>query len=459
MGKEKLNKLKNNVLEIFIGGRGGDAKSKIIIIKRCFYLKSHDDYGRIKKIDIGKILWKEKFSENTEQKIEQLDEFVRKINNTIHGHSLGKIVNNSIPFYIKIDGDFLKPICDIEQIKIERFKDLSVSRRKPINHYWMKGNLAPDINEGFNIDDIKIVVENELQEFSKDIEKKIKENIPNWVSSSDPNDWLPYPGPTYGLSKINSIRTPNKVKLEFYLRPTNYFTFLHTQKDYESEKKKKSKKLEGLNVQKPIREFSHSLSPVAFLVVNDGTAEWAVFAKRKISDKLGTGRDMTGLPICVTLKREPTPKEKEYLVEGFKKKGLQDNQITALIEPYEMDSNLFINALIRGAKFELDLDISKEDVKILAYGLDTRRYLYSVIAFASKEMRFQEIRIGAKDISLFGDEQFEHLKPVLFNPESIYEFLYKHKENEICPTTAMAAYYACLHRFEKKEVAKYFELK
>jgi hypothetical protein len=489
--EDKFEELKRKVLEKVNAGkprRPPETRDKIIdvvfeLLSTNKKLKDGVDKIKIREIDIIRETWGQNLSKDKiKLKTKQLSEYLVRINNAVHGDKPSVLVNEDIPLYLKKSGNFLILFLNIEEIRLERAIYFNKRGKNKIDKYWAEGvhfnydkydNNKPIINIRFEEidyskvsdalqDAIKVnsVKNKEIdsKEVASPINEKTKKNINNWKADPNPNSWVPYPGPTFGVKEINFTDIYRSKRVEFVLYPTNYFKFLAAQEWY----KKFIKKYSSLDVHKPIVEISHSISPVGFLIVKDGNDKYAIFAKRTSSNKLGTGQGIMGLPICVTLRREPFPDERKILDEGFKLKGLENKDIKELIE-HDSDKKrpLFIEALIRGAKTELGIEnIDENNIKILAYGLDMQRYLYSVIAIVEIDFQKDEVEIRSQQ-SEFGKIQYDDgkkraLKPILYNSKTIADFLRNLKTSERCPTTMMAAYYACLHSFGSEEVAKHF---
>ncbi len=261
----------------------------------------------------------------------------------------------------------------------------------------------------------------------------------------------PYPGTTYGIYKFESGTSAKKDNLSFHLRSTDYFNFLEIQKHLTTNKKNYEKKF---NACKPFPEISHSISPTALLIVEDGEKEFAVFAERSSSDRIHTGVELIGLPICPTPRREP----EENIKNLFKEKEadeelLVDDKMEKKAKT--MDGAFFINVLKRGAKEELGIELRDDKIKILAFGLDTERYLFNIIAIARKKMSILEIE-PKKHLTFHGKRQYLNLPYIDFTPRAICKYLLKIQSKHQCPTTHMAAYYALCHCFELGDVYEAF---
>ena len=241
--------------------------------------------------------------------------------------------------------------------------------------------------------------------------------------------------------------------ISFHLRPTNSFNFLEVQRHL-SENLARSR--ERFDACKPYPKISHSISPTIFLILEEDKNRYAVFAERFSSDRIHTGANLFGLPICRTPRRAP----EKFLMEKFKRKIRQEkneNVPKKLLqddrekdkegkEVKHMNGTYFKNVLMRGAKEELGVKLTKNKIKFLAFGLDTERYLFNVIAFASIKMRRDDLDAQRQNTD-DGGRQYFRLHYKAFNPKSICEFLSKISPEKRCPTTHAAAYYACCHSF------------
>jgi hypothetical protein len=236
--------------------------------------------------------------------------------------------------------------------------------------------------------------------------------------------------------------------MEFFLRPTDYFKFMAVQ-EYLS-KYKEDHSTDFIHCQ-PDPKISHSISPTAFLVVKDGNRAFTVFVERHSSKTLGTGQGLIGLPICSTPKREPINEERKNL---NKEKKPRNESFTGDTE----DNKFFLNALIRGANDELGIGkfLEEKNVKFLAFGLDTHRYLFNLIAIIKVEMAINKLKSRAF-FTPSGKSQFRLLPPVPFNPNSVTKFFAKIDPSDQCPTTHMAAFYALCHCFDEETAIKCFK--
>ena len=473
LNTDDLKELKSKVIAKFPKGTvGHPPDTRITLIECCFNPLLRDEKGRIQELIIIEILWgedlpkikekrgKDAYEKKLEQKIKkQLPDLIKKVNNVIHGKDPNFPVNKGILFNIKKSGKYVIPIFnDAKLIVIERENYFGIGTWKQIENDWLEGYYFGNNKPSMGSLTIKINYEDYKKEGKKswltdNIKNKRKEDYKNWIIDEESKSMIHYPGPTYGVLRINSDDFMGDTNVEFVLYPTDHFYFLAAQEEYELKKPKHDE----LEVHDPIPKFSHSISAVGFLVVKKRNKKYAIFAKRSTSAKLGTGAGKIGLPICVTPRRKPSSEEKKDLMEGFQCKGISKKNIRKLLRSEPENSNLFFNALIRGAEEEVGIEITKNDIKILAYGLDTQRYLYSVIAFIEIEMPTKEIEIRSTQ-SVFGGIQYEKdgIEHVLFRTKAIADFIKKLDKSEFCPTTAKAAYYACFHCYGAEEVATHF---
>ena len=122
------------------------------------------------------------------------------------------------------------------------------------------------------------------------------------------------------------------------------------------------------------------------------------------------------------------------------------------------DNKFFLNVLIRGANDELGIGkfLEEKNIKFLAFGLDTHRYLFNLIAIIKVEMPINKLESRAF-FTPSGKSQFRLLPPVPFNPNSVTKFLAKIDPSDQCPTTHMAAFYALCHCFDEETAMKCFK--
>jgi hypothetical protein len=464
-----IKELKRKVFEKFPtkGKRGAPPDTRRNILKGVFKFLDNDQPEIPKRYLIREAWSDDQSAKNLKLKMKQLPDYLTKINIVIHGDDPNLLVNEDIPLYLKDSGKNVTALCnDIKAIKIERAKYFNKKGRNKISRYWLKGVVFNYNKGGIRRPKIKIDYEdfistensrkgNKISDNFKKIKEIRKKNFEKWKEDTKRGSWLSYPGPTYGVLRINSSNVLGHIEVQFVLHPSDFFYFLAAQEIYRLPRKPVKKQF----ISDPNPELSHTIGAAGFLIVKKGNTKYAIFAKRSTVEELGTGKGIMGLPICVTPRRKPSPKEKKDLDKGFKCKGFSKTQINKLLKPDRKKGNLFINAIKRGAKEELKINnLSENDIKILAYGLDTQRYLYNVIAIIEKDMQASDIEIGY-DKSFFGDFQYETsgIEPILFEPEPIADFIRRLSKSEYCPTTQMAAYYVCLHKFGREAVDIHFK--
>jgi hypothetical protein len=236
----------------------------------------------------------------------------------------------------------------------------------------------------------------------------------------------------FALFKVKTPIYPRKIEL--VLKTTNYFNFLAVQ-EYLKEFREKIKIIDVL---KPIPGISHSISPAALLIIKDKGIEQAIFVERSKDKLLGTGKGLVGLPIDNTPIRKPTEEEEQRL----KDLGIE------VPDPDKEDDSLFFNRLIRGAFYECNININLEEIKILSFGLDTKRYLYNLIGIIKKNFTFEQLKNNIKN------KQFKRLIPIPFFPKNIIRFIQDIPEDKCCPTTQAAAILALCQRFGRNEINK-----
>ena len=307
---------------------------------------------------------------------------------------------------------------------------------------------------GFEVDDIQVITAKELVPIPRDI-MDIRQNIrDNWKKLKEKNEEHPWPGFSYGLFSFTEDRSvlSERQTLSLSLHQTDYFKFLAVQEVLKKHNKI-SQKYDSLTRNDdshfifdeliPVPWLSQSISPTIVFIARDNKKEVAIFTKR--SSRVGTGNNLIALPIDESPRRQPTPEE---LAEF----DLDEDPSAS----YDNLDGLFYNALIRGAKEELGIVLQKENIKILAFGLETNRYMYSLLGIARTDFTLNYLRnsiIKAKDYRL----EYKYPYCVPFTPESVYRFFANQKRDMLCPTTQFAAYYALCHCFEENRVAELFE--
>ncbi|GAB6909944.1 hypothetical protein JCM12296A_57920 [Desulfosarcina cetonica] len=431
-------------------------KTRIAIIEACFNGSLIDKKGRIDQDVLIERIWGTNISsEDKERKRKKgLSALIMKVNKEIHKKGKDDIDDENIPFYIRKENEYVIPCFDIQIINKQLDKRAKRRTGDKIKRDWLEGLYFGQVDVNCEIT-VSHIGSGKADDWLEEPVKYRRDKLfRDWLSNPE---WKYYPGPSYGVYGTKARHIHGRLSLEFQLFPTDYFYFLATQEEYEARKNKISREID---VNRPIPQFAHSISPAALLVVRDGSERYAIFAKRKGSLCLGTGEELMGLPICVTPRRAPSLEEMTYLSTVFKKEGLGEDDIKDILRPDSVEDdlysiNFFINPLIRGAKMELGIDeLSKESIDFIAYGLDSQRYLYSLIAFVEIEMPLSELELSHIN-SLSASTQHE-LIHVRFNPDAIAEFIKGLKKSEYCPTTQMAAYYACVHCFDAAEVARSF---
>jgi hypothetical protein len=395
--------------------------------------------------------------------IKWLGEIRKKINKAIHGDAPNHHINEDIPFYIKNQKSnkknfFVTIFFDLDRIKEAREYDegrIGIDKKSVVirdcisAHHktifgtreleWMTGYVAKDIKRGIEIDKIKVIFEDGEQAANKEITDSQKKRFDAW--SSKESFEYPYPGPTFGLNKFVWNDLNHGDDISFHLRKTDFFTFLEVQK-YLTKEQKRSEKM--FNACKPSPEISHSISPTAILIVEDGKNLYTVFAQRSPLSSVHPGFQLIGLPICPSPRRKPEGK----LMELLQKKNARQEILKGDNENYEkiLDGKYFVNILKRGGREELGIELSDDNIKILAFGLDTKRYLFNIIAVARIKMRISDLK-AKKHFTFSGNRQYVDLPHKPFNPKLICELLSKISPENRCPTTHAAAYYACCHSF------------
>jgi hypothetical protein len=393
----------------------------------------------------------------------------RFINDKIHGADPDDKINEQCLFYIKSEGRFLYPIFfDFDKI-IEAWRDDIKKRRRKEKLFvirdfysysshmrtqfgtraleWMTFYAAKDLKCGIDVDNIKIFFNEEEQSVPEKIKESKQNKFDNYLSKTKIE--YPYPGPTYGLSNFEFDDATSADNITFYLQPTDYFNFLEVQDYLSNNRTVLEEKIYGRD---PVPEFSHSISPTALLLVNDGGTEFAVFAKRTSSDSIHTGAELIGLPICPTPRRKPEGRLMEFFKSKKARKELMEGDDKKNVT---MDGSYFVDILKRGAMEELGINLSEDNITILAFGLDTERYLFNIIAIARIEMRIKDLK-ARKHLTFSGNRQYLDFPKEPYNPEAICEYLSKISPENRCPTTHMATYYALCHDFDVERVAEAF---
>jgi hypothetical protein len=265
----------------------------------------------------------------------------------------------------------------------------------------------------------------------------------------------PWPGCTYSIQSIatNQDRITESLKLHFRFNPTDYFTFLAVQNNLDRRflrdeqghlQSLRERFLPELNPRSPSPELAQSVSATILLLVNEGKKQLALIAKRSSDEALATGRSCYVLSVNETPRRRPTEQEIKLL----------ENVPPDRIKPDSPRPNPFFNALVRGAREELGIKLSKEAITLFTLGLEPARYMYVLIGLAETDMSKKYVQRSfqtARDATL----EYAGFHFVPFTPEDIYDFMVRFgpwgSEAEV------GLYQALIFKFGNERVQNVFE--
>ncbi|MEW6664154.1 MAG: hypothetical protein AB1512_02890 [Thermodesulfobacteriota bacterium] len=261
-----------------------------------------------------------------------------------------------------------------------------------------------------------------------------------------------WPGTTFGIQSFAEQRTAltERIRLYFTLRPTDYFTFKAIQDNLDKKVVKddfgqpqtlRERYLSDINPFVPVPEMAQSISATVLLLCEKDGRQIALLARR--SKRVATGRDVFVLSINETPKRRPTPEELKFL-EDVPKHRLEPDTNRA--------PNPFFNALRRGAKEELGIELPKKAFKVLTFGLEPRRYMYVLIGIAETKLTPENLMqafSAAKDASL----EYAGFYFVDFIPEAIYDFM---RGKEWGSEAELGLFHALIHKHGYDRVQRVF---
>jgi hypothetical protein len=105
---------------------------------------------------------------------------------------------------------------------------------------------------------------------------------------------------------------------------------------------------------------------------------------------------------------------------------------------------------VRGAKEELGLTVSKNDVKFLGFGVDEQYYQWNIIGLLQCKETTEEI-LEQRSRGISGKWELEQLVFVPFKIEPILKII---KEEKMWSTAKVALYWSLVFEYSKRMVDK-----
>lgn len=319
-------------------------------------------------------------------------------------------------------------------------------------------NCIVDLKEGLTKEDIKISFINDPidqpKEIIQDRLKRLENREIELRAGRRPPEQIPWPGPIFSIDSFWEDRSPitEHTTMHLVLRPTDYFTFMAVQNaikntifkdEYGRPQSLGEKYLKDYSPFVPIPMLAQSISGTVVLICYDNGKPFTLLAKR--SSRVATGRNVYVLAINETLRRQPNREEMIFL----------ENVPQEKLEP-DLDSNgnpCIFQAIVRGAKEEIGINLSPESIKLFSFSLETDRYQYVFVGIADTNLTINQIKNAfqeAKDKPLEYTDMFF----VPFTPEDIYEFMRTHPHWG--PEAEIGLYLALIHKYGSERIQKLF---
>ncbi|MBU0514199.1 MAG: hypothetical protein KJ621_05450 [Proteobacteria bacterium] len=416
------------------------------------------DYGLLKSFGSLELYWKKHF-QNKGRKYTFVENIKPRslIEKTVNKHILPELFS----FRYSKKSTRLR-FGDAATTIILPYDELTEDRIVLIDHSRLGDEFIPwipcvrNIEEGIGKNQIHVAVVNEWIKLPDEL-RKIRDKI--WMRREvalSRGEEYPWCGTTYGLNSFTESRgsISERPQLNLVLRPTDYYTFMAVQeamnepifRDQQGRPiSGREKYLLDIDPFIPVPLMAQSISATVLPIFRDGQEEYTLFAKRASRDILATGRNVFALPINETPRRRPTDEERRNL-EDVPDHLLEDDSLE--------DGNLFINGLIRGAKEELGIELPEESIKILAFGLSTQRYFYSMVGIARTELPIKYV-LNCLETARDGRLEYKEFHPIPFDPESVYNFMITNREWG--ESSRLGAYFALAHCFGTDRISRLFE--
>ncbi len=274
--------------------------------------------------------------------------------------------------------------------------------------------------------------------------------------ATEAGEEFPWCGTTYGLNSFVETRgdLTESPGISLFLRPTDYYSFLAVQEAFRKPVFKnlsgrpitaQEKYLSEYNPNTPVPLMAQSISANIVPIFQKSGREYALFVRRSTRKILATGKGVFALGINETPKRKPTMDERKRL-EDVSEKFLDHDSLS--------QGNLIFNAIIRGAREELGIELPEESITLLAFGLNTNRYLYSFGGIARTDLTIDYVE-NCLPTARDGALEYENLFWVPFDPESVQDFLLKNRPWG--ETSPYVVFYALAHCFGVNRISRLFE--
>jgi hypothetical protein len=482
MVKVKIDKaiIKNQVIDALRRGSKGDIPERSRDFIDCLFEKSNQTHSKypdfVTDTIICKNVWEKLFIKKGkgschEQKQQKIQNYInnkyKEINYKLHGKYLSQPFNKKVDYYLKrVRVGLVKGLVSIfshEEIvncisEDKKIIDLRNKKHKRIieqQYYKLGKDKIPwvscevSIDEGFDRDALTVMIDKKWQKVPNSIEytKYLSLICAKNRKADVENKEKTFPGLIFGLYKYRAgkKRKTGKPTIKFTLKKSNYFKFLAIQELLKN-KKLRRQYFKVFEKTKPIPEIAHTISVTLFITIIDCGEEKAIFSQRSNRGLIGTGQNLWALCVDETFRRNIIEEEYKEL-KRREKANLKFNE----------DKGIVYNVAVRGVKKELGINLPKEKIKFLAFGLETNRYLYNIVGIAQTGMsrEYLENCLGTAE-----HRSHEYVGPpeyVPFTRQEVYDFWINIEPEKRCPIAQMASYFALCHVDSTDKVARFFE--
>jgi hypothetical protein len=259
----------------------------------------------------------------------------------------------------------------------------------------------------------------DLNSLKKQIEKIEETKKQNGESHS-------WNGPLFSLEKYSILRTNinEDMKVIFSFVPSDYYTFKALNTNLEQQLPSGSTireaYLKNATAKQPVVALANGFGVAVVVVTADGQT---ILTRRSDDSGVRPGELDIGIVEAV----HPS----------------QDR------EPTGQGPDLFSTA-VRGAKEELGLTVSKNDVKFLGFGVDEQYYQWNIIGLLQCKETTEEI-LEQRSRGISGKWELEQLVFVPFKIEPILKII---KEEKMWSTAKVALYWSLVFEYSKRMVDK-----
>ncbi|MEG0306980.1 MAG: hypothetical protein RR636_03480 [Clostridium sp.] len=258
-------------------------------------------------------------------------------------------------------------------------------------------------------EDLKNIREGFIKEAK---EQSLEKNIPFWNGSLVTLD-------RYVITRTDSTED---MKVIFNFVPSDYFTYkalnanlngvIHTGKTI------RETYLKNIDIKNPLTVFSNGFGAVLVVITRDGKT---IFTKRSEYSGVRPGE----LDVSIVEAVHPLH-DRAFNNEG---------------------PNLYTTA-IRGAKEELGIEVSLEEVKLFGFGLDEEYYQWNIVGVINSKYTSQEI-MDERSKGVSGKWELEDLRFEKFSIDNIVKVM---KEESMWSTAKVALYWALINEYSKPSV-------